>query len=198
MGKGYEIYALTGATIALSWNAGANAVSQQLFSHKYHYRIKDMFVASPLHPIEYALGCGLGALLNATFPAIPVFILMTMYVGRLILHVLIVFLLSWFLGTLFGFWLGNFARDPAKLSAIANTLYFLLIMLPPVYYPVTVLPIWASYMALLVPTASLSHLLSYQLALNQSPHVMVPIFILFLYSLIFIILAIKYTEWSEK
>lgn len=198
IGKGYEIYALIGATIALSWNAGANAVSQQLFSHKYHYRIKDMFVASPLLPIEYALGCGLGALLNATFPAIPVFILMTMYVGGLILHALMVFLLSWFLGTLFGFWLGNFARDPAKLSAIANLLYYLLIMLPPVYYPVSVLPAWASYMTLLVPTASLSHLLSYQFALNQSPHLIVPTLILFLYSMIFTLLAIKYTRWSEK
>ncbi|MDI6856608.1 MAG: ABC transporter permease [Candidatus Thermoplasmatota archaeon] len=145
IGKGFEIYALIGATVTLSWNAGANAVSQQLFFHKHYYRIKDIFVVSPLHPLEYALGCGIGALLNAALPAIPVFVMMAIYVGELIVHAFTVFILSWFLGTLFGFWLGNFARDPAKLSAIANILYNLLIMLPPVYYPVSVLPKWATY-----------------------------------------------------
>ena len=198
IGKGFEIYALIGATVSLSWNAGANAVSQQLFFHKHYYRIKDMFVASPLHPLEYALGCGFGALLNAILPAIPVFVLMTVYVGKLIVHAFTVFILSWFLGTLFGFWLGNFARDPGKLSAIANILYSLLIMLPPVYYPVSVFPEWAGYMALLVPTASLSYLLSYQFALNQGPCMIAPIFILLLYSLILMLLTIKYSRWTEK
>jgi ABC-2 type transport system permease protein len=169
VGRGFEIYALIGATVSLSWGAGANAVSQQLFHHKYNYRIKDMFVASPLHPLEYALGCGLGALLNAALPAIPVFILLVLYVGQLMIHAVMVFVISWLMGTLLGFWLGNSARDPARLGAAANVLHFLLIMLPPVYYPVSVLPEWASHLALLVPTASLSHILSCQLALAQSP-----------------------------
>lgn len=85
--------------------------------------------------IEYGLGCGLGALLNSALPAVPVFVLMTTYVSGSIVHALIVFILSWLLGTLFGFWLGNFATDRTKLGAIANILYHLLIMLPPVYYP---------------------------------------------------------------
>jgi ABC-2 type transport system permease protein len=114
------------------------------------------------------------------------------------IHAVMVFVISWLMGTLLGFWLGNSARDPARLGAAANVLHFLLILLPPVYYPVSVLPEWASHLALLVPTASLSHVLSYQLALAQSPHVLIPISILILYSLAFSLLATKYSQWSER
>jgi len=198
LGRGYEIYALIGATISLSWNAGANAVSQQLFYHKHSLRIKDMFIASPLDPMEYGLGCGLGALLNSILPAVPVFVLMTTYVSSLIVYAFMVFILSWLLGTLFGFWLGNFAMDRTKLGAITNILYHLLIMLPPVYYPLEVLPEWARYIALLVPPASLAHLMSYQFALSQSPYIITLLIILSSYLVIFTFLALKYTRWREK
>lgn len=178
VGKGFEIYALIGAIVALSWNAGANAVS-------------------PLHPLQFAFGCGIGALLNATLPAIPIFILIGRYVGVLTTFSIAIFTLSWLLGTLLGFWLGNFAKDPVKLGAFANLLYYLLTVLPPVYYPVSVLPQWASYLALLIPTTSLSHTLSYLMRLNQSPPIAIPISILTVYSLIFTLMALRYSKWRE-
>jgi ABC-2 type transport system permease protein len=197
VGKGFEIYALVGAIVALPWNAGANATSQQLFAYKHYYRIKDMFVVSALHPLEFALGCGLGALLNAILPVIPIFILMGIYVGILSIFSVAIFLSSWLLGTLFGFWLGNFARDPVKLSSVTNLLYYLLTILPPVYYPVSLLPQWASYLALLIPTTSLSHILSYLIHLNQNPFHTIPFTILTVYAFVFTLMALRYSKWRE-
>jgi len=197
LGRGFEVNALIGGLVALAWNYGTTALSQQVFSYRYHYKFLDMFIASPVTPSIFVIGAALGTLLDALLPAIPIFILATVYVGFNAIKLIPVFLASWFLGSVTGFFEAYRAKSPVRFYAFANLMYYLLTVLPPVYYPVTVIPGIGMYIALLIPTVALSDLARIALSMGNPANLYYDLLVVSLYAVIMIILLVKYIEWRE-
>jgi len=197
IGRGFEINALIGGLIALAWNAGSNALSQQIFSYRSYYRLLDMFIASPVTPTIFIAGTALGALLNALLPALPIFALVIIYKGVDVVILIPVFLLSWILGSITGFFMAYRARSPARFYALANLLYYLLTILPPVYYPASIIPGIGMYIALLIPTATLSDLARISISIEPPLNLYYDLIVIIVYLTVLLTLTLRYAEWRE-
>ncbi len=68
-GVGMGAHALIGALISLIWNSGVGAMPQFLFSHRFT-KLRDMFVAAPIHPLTYMLGAAISVLIASLPPMI--------------------------------------------------------------------------------------------------------------------------------
>mgnify|MGYP001770672408 CR=1 FL=1 len=198
VGRGFEVNALIGGLVALAWNAGVNALSQQVFSYRFYYRLLDMFIASPVTPAVFTAGIALGSLLNALLPAVPVFTLLAIYKGFGVASLIPVFLASWILGSVTGFFMSCKIRSPARFYALANLLYDLLTILPPVYYPARVIPGIGMYIALLIPTAALSDLARIALSIEEPMNMLYDLTIITVYAAIMLTLTLRYAEWREQ
>ena len=163
VGRGYEVNALIGGSIAMFWNAGLNALSQQVF----YYRVLDMFIASPVTPAIFAAGVSLGALLNTLLPSIPVLAAIAFHLGVRTASIVPVLLTALLLGSLVGVFMANTMRDLVRFGALANVAYYLLVLLPPVYYPLALVPGNVRGLVLLVPTTALADVTR---ALGESSH----------------------------
>ncbi|MEM0027729.1 MAG: hypothetical protein QXT53_07380 [Ignisphaera sp.] len=198
IGRGFEINALIGGLVALAWNAGSNALSQQIFDYRFYYRLLDMFIASSVTPAMFIAGTALGSLLNALLPAIPIFILVVIYKGFGAVSLIPVFLASWILGSVTGFFMACKVRSPARFYALANLLYYLLTILPPVYYPATAIPGIGMYIALLIPTATLSDLARIALSIEEPMNTLYDLTIVIVYTAVMLTLTLRYAEWREQ
>lgn len=197
IGKGFEVNALIGGLITLAWNAGSNALSQQLFAYRFYYRILDMFIASPVTSTRFIAGVSIGALLNALLPSIPILTLLATYIGINMVLLIPLFLLAWLLGSIIGFFMANTVKDPARFSALANLLYYLLTIIPPVYYPANVIPGIGYHISLLIPTATLAELARMVLALTSATTLWYVVAVILVYMAVFLLLAVRYAEWRE-
>ena len=68
-------------------------------------------------------------------------------------------LLAWMFGCAVGFAISRRWDNPAYIASIANMIGYLLVLLPPVYYPMALLPEWLQLPISAVPTASLAELM---------------------------------------
>lgn len=139
------------------WNIGLNMVAQFIgwdrVSGEYEKRI-----ASPLTLIEYVAGVVLGSL--ATFGLINIFIVIfvSIYYGMDLAGLLIVFglsIIAIFLGLFLALSIILRIRNPMNIGAVTNPLQALTTILPPVYYPATILPEPLKTFCLAIPTSTL-------------------------------------------
>lgn len=150
-----------GWLVALAASGGVGTLPQFILFYKF-IRLQEMFVAAPLHPLAYMTGVGIYALLYA----LPgwVFILTVMIgLGLLPLArvpvVLAALFLTWALACAIGFTIATAVRRIAIISAVATMAWLVLGLMPPVYYPVELIPEPFQWIAWLFPTAHVAQLL---------------------------------------
>jgi ABC-2 type transport system permease protein len=153
-------HALLGAMIGFSVNAGVISLPQVVLTYRAR-GLQEMFVASPVRPFTYAVGMALSRLIYIAPPLLVMLVLFPVVSGvgagrALVLAPLLG--LSWFTGSLIGFGATRRWDDPAGVAAMANMLGLVLVLLPPVYYPLDLLPAPLTWPVLLVPTANIAEL----------------------------------------
>jgi ABC-2 type transport system permease protein len=157
LGTGKGVESLLGILVAISWSSGSFALARKLATYSV-WRLLDMFVASPLKPIEFAVASALAHLTIIVAPAVVVVAIMALTVGvnpMALPFIAASMLLAWFAGTAFGLYAYGKLADPLRVSSAANLLNLLLILLPPVIYPVSILPRELQLASALVPTVAL-------------------------------------------
>jgi ABC-type polysaccharide/polyol phosphate export permease len=121
-----------------------------------------MFVTSPAGPITYAIGIALSRLIPGAISAI-LFLAVMLYVGYIEPSMLLItFLLvecSDILGAMLGFLVASYFPNPQHIGGIAALLGFLMTMVPPVLYPLDLLPPFAQYLMGILPPTHAAHLL---------------------------------------
>lgn len=182
--------------IAALWSAGLNIVGQEVGWHRV-ILLHDMFVAGPLKPLHYLIGLFLVSLI---FPCIELLILLPI---ALLLNALWDLLLAIVLGLpvlLSGITLGLTIvmriEKPINVSAITNPIAWLLIILPPVYYPAWILPHQIRPIALLIPTSAAAEIVRQLVGMGASINILYPMTILFAWILIGTIMASKTIKWG--
>ncbi|HEX9940964.1 MAG TPA: ABC transporter permease [Thermoanaerobaculia bacterium] len=160
-GAGLGQHALYGIIIVLATNAGVISLPQITVTYR-NSRLQEMYVASPVGPGMYALGLGLSRLLFA-LPAILLIFAVLMVRGGMrpsaLLQALLVVLCASFCGVMIGFTLSLLVPNVYMISTVANLTGMILTVLPPVYYPLAMVPPGWRWLAMLAPTANAAELL---------------------------------------
>src|SRR3990170_2717722 len=152
--------ALVGAVV-LSLAFVGMGVAQSVYFNKHWFRFQDILVASPVSPLSYAFGLALSTLI-ASSPALVLsfgILLLSRPIGPLaFLLVIAVSLLMWLAMVFVGYVIGLTTKNTRRANSIPQVLGFLLGFLPPVYYPVSLLPGFLQPVAMLVPSTHAAQL----------------------------------------
>ena len=122
---------------------------------KNDFKLQDMVVSSPTTPSAYVTGMALAEIIYS----IPALVVLTVLAAVYIhpgffetLELLTVFLLMFLGSVALGFTLSTFSSDIVQSFAFSRLISTLFSTLPPVYYPITYIPIPFRYAAYLSPT----------------------------------------------
>ena len=146
--------AIEGALIMSMFSSGMGLQSD--LSHlKNDFKLQDMVVSSPTTPLLYVGGMAISELVYS-FPALAVLtalaavFLRPSSVGAVSL--IAVMLLMFLTSVCLGFTLSTFSSDIMQSYAMSSLISILFSTLPPVYYPITYIPLPYRYLAYLSPT----------------------------------------------
>jgi len=146
--------AILGGFIMSMFSAGVGL--QGDLSHlKNDFKLQDMVVSSPTSWQAYMFGMALSEIVYA-LPALVVLVVLAYYFMNLPpLGVLIfvgVLLLMFLMSIAIGFTLSTFSTDIVQSFAFSRLISTLFSTIPPVYYPITYIPLPYRYVAYLSPT----------------------------------------------
>ncbi len=171
VGQGALLQSVVGAIVLSLAFAGIGS-AQSVYFNKHWFRFQDIFVASRVSPISYALGLSVSTLL-VSLPALVLafaVLLLETPMGVLgLLALLGVAALTWMAMLLMGFALGASTKNTRRANSLPQLLGLLLGFLPPVYYPLSTVPPWLQPLALAVPTTHAAELSKYYAGLITLP-----------------------------
>ena len=142
--------------------------AQSIFFNKHWFRFQDIYVASPVSPVSYAMGLSLSTFIVSIPAVLAAFLLL---LGALPVSVVnLIFAVAstvvlWIAMVLLGFVIGTSIRSVRRANSLPQILGFVLGFLPPVYYPIDVLPPSMRIPALLIPTTHAAQLAKYYFGL---------------------------------
>ncbi len=171
--SGSFLQSVVGAIVLSLAFAGIGS-AQSVYFNKHWFRFQDVFVASKVSPVSYALGLSVSTLLVSLPALVLAFVLLAFdspmgVVG--FLAMLLVSGLTWMAMLLLGFALGASTKNTRRANSLPQLLSLLLGFLPPVYYPLSNLdsvPVLHT-LALAVPTTHAAELAKYYAGLITLP-----------------------------
>ncbi|MEM2975180.1 MAG: ABC transporter permease [Candidatus Bathyarchaeia archaeon] len=197
------IHGLIGAMVSTVSFLGLMSAIQDVAWDRY-VKIREMFVAMPIHPISYAIGAALAPLL-VSLPALFFFICMISWFGNIgIVSLAFMFMpliLCWLCMSIIGFFISTYLQkaSPYMLNNLSNILGFGLIFLPPVYYPEEMLG-QLSWISQLIPTSNVASLI--RITLGLAPYsfenVVARWITLLVVTVIVLVLTLMKSRWRES
>lgn len=147
-------WGLVGGFIWVVASNGISMIGDAAF-YRLELKFQQMLVASPVKPYAYSMGLALSALIYS-LPSLSLFLAMLTYRGMLdpgnAPPTFLALALLWLSTSSLGFTISTMFRDMRYTWAVANILTVLLSVVPPVYYPATLLPHPA--LAYIAPTSA--------------------------------------------
>lgn len=154
-------YAIAGGLVMITLAASVSMETEAAFN-RIVLKLQEVYVASPINPTAYVLGLAMANGLSA----IPGMALMLSIAGlladltpRFFLAVFSSLPLIWLTFSSFGFLLSTLARDVKDLWTWTPIITGLLSVLPPVFYPLELLPGNLRWIAYAIPSATASRLI---------------------------------------
>ncbi|MDE1851860.1 MAG: ABC transporter permease [Candidatus Micrarchaeota archaeon] len=166
-------------------------------------KLQDMVVSSPTSALIYIVGMAISELVYSA-PALTVLgILAVLFIHTTIMGAVQIFLvmaLMFAFSIALGFMLSTFSSDVIQSWAFSGIVSTFLSTIPPVYYPITYIPLPYRYIAYLSPTTYAA-----QIAQNAAGYVSVPAgtvvvdwIVLIGVSILILFIAAKKTRWRER
>jgi ABC-2 type transport system permease protein len=152
----YLPLSITGSLVMALVGYGLS-LGQDISFYKNEYKIQDVFVASPVSPITYMVGLAISQILFG-LPALLVLIsLATLFLSSLI-YILSYWLLPYLCGfyVIYGIFLSSHMLHLRNVSQIISFVNVILVILPPVFYSINILPLELQYASYFVPTTHAS------------------------------------------
>ena len=169
--------AVEGAFIMSMFSSGMGL--QGDLSHlKNDFKLQDMVVSSPTGWLTYMVGIAISEIVYS-LPALAVLTVLAHYYLVLsivgILEFLAVLVLMFFASMAVGYTLSTFSSDIVQSFAFSRLLSTLFSTIPPVYYPITYIPLPYRYLAYLSPTTYAA-----ELAQSAGGYLSVPVLMMLL------------------
>jgi ABC-2 type transport system permease protein len=146
--------AIEGGLIMLFFSSGI-ALQSDLSHLKNDFKLQDMIVSSPTNSRLYMGGMALAEIVYSLPALIILVVLAGIYLQPNLLQVAVlsfVLILIFVVSVAMGFMLSTFSSDVVQSYAFTRLLSLLFATLPPVYYPITLVPWPFNYLAYLSPT----------------------------------------------
>ncbi len=194
--------AIEGGLIMTMFSSGT-ALQGDLSHLKNDYRIQDMVVASPTRAGAYVAGMTISELIYSSPAIVILSVLFYFYVHVTIIQlgsIVAVMLLMFLTSVSIGFLLATISSDIVQSFAFTRLLSTLFTTIPPVYYPITFIPLPWRYLAYLSPTTYASEIAQNSAGLvSQSPFGIGLAWIV-LISVTVVFLGVSFTKarWREK
>jgi ABC-2 type transport system permease protein len=153
---------IMGGFIMSMFSAGM-ALQGDLTHLKNDFKLQDMIVSSPTSQSIYMFGMALAEIIYALPALVTLSILSFFFVKMTLLAALgfiIVLVLIFLMSVVMGFFFSTLSSDIMQSFAFSRLLSTLFATIPPIYYPITYIPLPYRYIAYLSPTtyaAQLSH-----------------------------------------
>jgi ABC-2 type transport system permease protein len=193
--------AIEGAFIMSMFSSGMGLQSD--LSHlKNDFKIQDMVVASPASPAAYVLGMALSEVVYSIPALLTLSALMAIFVhpsAAQALELLAVILMMFTTSVTIGFTLSTFSSDIVQSFAFSGLISILFTTLPPVYYPITYIPLPYRYLAYLSPTTYAAEIAQSTSGLLQLSTLSFALawLVLVAVTIVFAVLAVTKARWRE-
>ena len=193
-------YGIVGGLAMIFTHNGLGLMTDATF-YRLELKFQDMVVASPVKSWSYMLGLALSGLLFS-MPGTLTFLAILASLGLRIVDPVQMVLASialWASSTSIGFTISTLFRDMREVWPTSSILIYSISVLPPVYYPYSLLPTWAQAPVLLIPTASGALLIQESMGLITPDfnHKLFAWTALLLNLLVFSIIAAKKSRWRQ-
>ncbi len=183
---------------------GAGTSLQADLSHlKNDFKLQDMVVSSPTTWITYVSGMAVSELVYS-LPALIVLSILAAYFVHMsaagLMLFIAVLLLVFATSMAIGYTLATFSTDIVQSFAFSRLISTLFSTIPPVYYPITYIPLPYRYLAYLSPTTYAAQLAQYEggyIQLSPEMALMSWIVLVAVTAFLFIVAASK-ARWREK
>lgn len=122
---------------------------------KNDFKLQDMVVSSPTKEATYIFGMAISEIIYSLPAIIVLTILAAIYVHPGVLQALVIVLIMgamFAFSTVLGFLLSTFTSDVIQSWAFSGIVSLILTTIPPVYYPISYIPVPYQYLAYLSPT----------------------------------------------
>ena len=193
--------AIEGGLIMIFFSSGI-ALQSDLSHLKNDFKLQDMVVSSPTSAKMYMGGMALAEIIYS-IPGIAILIaLAAIFIQPSLIQIAVlttVLLLIFAVSVAIGFMLSTLSSDVVQSYAFSRLLSLLFATLPPVYYPITLVPYPWNYLAYLSPTtyaAEIMHSATGYLELSLE-RLALDWAILLGVCAVILIIAVKKTRWRE-
>lgn len=193
--------AIEGAFIMSMFSSGMGLQSD--LSHlKNDFKIQDMVVSSPASPGAYVLGMALSEIVYSIPALITLSVLMAVFIHPTAIEALVllaVILMMFTSSVTLGFTLSTFSSDIIQSFAFSGLVSTLFTTLPPVYYPITYIPLPFRYLAYLSPTTYAAEIAQSSTGLLHISTLSVVLAwtVLAAVTTVFAVLAVTKARWRE-
>ncbi len=184
--------------ISGAWGMGVNLVAQSIGWDKQG-KTMDMFIASPVQPFHYIFGYFISSLVFMVADFIymlPLIIVLNAW--AIVIASLLAIAPLLIISNLVGLSIVMRIKKPTNISAITNPIQMMLIILPPVFYPASVIPRTARYFVLLIPTAAGAEIARQLSGLSAWHNLWYPIMVLLIWVVVGIIASSHVVRWGME
>lgn len=193
---------IIGGIIMIAMSNGISILGDAAF-YRIYVKYQDILIATPLRPISYILGLSLSMLVFAS-PGLMLFLvlawLLKMMTPLFILVLAVCLIMVWASSSFMGFTVSTLFNRLRHVWPVASILSLVLAILPPVYYPATILPQGYQWIGALAPTGAAAMILHQVSGLVELevPAIMASIASLIGYTTLFMLLSIFRARWREE
>ncbi len=202
-GSSNALPALVGAAVLSLAFLGLN-VAQSVYYNKHWFRIQDVLVASPVSALSYALGLSFSTLIVSAPTVVLCFsiLLVSVHIAPFsFLAVLAVAALMWLATVFIGFAIGLTIKSQRRANSLPQVLGLVFGFIPPVYYPLSLLPGYLQPLAMLIPSTDAAELAKYYFGLLPTRISSTTVFASWAYLILFVLVmgfvAAKKAHWVD-
>ena len=195
-------YALIGGAIMIAVSNGVAILGDAAF-YRIYVKYQDLLVATPIKPTSYVIGLSLSMLVFSV-PGLALFILLMWIMGMLTpiftLTLTLCLIATWAFSSFMGFAISTLFKQLRHVWPLTTIISLLLSVLPPIYYPATILPKGLWWIGALAPTGAAAMILHHvaELAKLDPTTIAISIASIIGYTALFMILSITKIRWREK
>ena len=203
-GGQYTYLAFAGSLVSAAAGYGL-ATGNNIINWKVEYKMQDIFVSSPVSSFTYMAGIALAELLFG-LPAFSVLVTLVVIFSSDFLFstvmAIVTLILVWASTSSIGYFISTRSTHPRFVESFIAFLRIAVVVLPPVFYPLTIIPAELRYLAYAIPTTHASLILQYAMGVPQaleegwSPELGLAIIVAYIVG--FALLAKTKAIWREK
>ncbi len=179
------------------------ALQSDLAHLKNDFKLQDMIVASPTNWLTFIVGLAIGDIIYSLPALIVLTVLAYFFLSINIIGVIGLFtvlLLMFLVSMSIGYALSTYSSDIVQSFAFARLIATLFSTIPPVYYPITFIPLPYRYLAYLSPTTYAAEI-AQSFAGHVSPepaNILLDWIILVTLTIVFFVIAATKARWRER